>query len=259
MKKILVVSDMHCGSLNGLTPPSWMISSKRNKRISKLQEEMWGCYTDWVKEIGSVDLLVCNGDLIDGKARKNGGVELLTTDMISQTDIALECLDEVKYKDALFTYGTSYHVSNSAGDDYERIIADHCKGTIDSRLRFNIEGVKFDVRHHVSSSSVPNGRFSAIAKNRFWDIITAEKSQGDPSNVYIRSHVHYYNYCGGADWCAFCTPALQSPGTDYGARICVGDTDFGLMLFTVDDGLLTGWTLKTKNLDNVNRDVIYID
>jgi len=37
MKKVLVIGDLHCGSLVGLTPPSWFISEKRNKKIALLQ------------------------------------------------------------------------------------------------------------------------------------------------------------------------------------------------------------------------------
>lgn len=258
MKKILVIADMHCGSFNGLTPPSWFISRKRNERVSKLQEEMWEAYLGWLEEIGPVDVLIGNGDLIDGKGGRNGGVELLTTDMIVQTDIALECLEEIEYKESFFTYGTGYHVSTSSGEDYEKIIAESCGGIIDDTLRLDIEGVTFDVRHHVGSSSVPNGRFTSVARNRLWDVLIADKSQSVPSDVYIRSHVHYFNYCGGADWCAFCTPAMQSPNTNYGARICVGDVDYGLICFMVEDSFLTGWDLKTKILESAKSEKIYI-
>lgn len=258
MKKILVISDTHCGSMYGLTPPSWIISKERDARVSKLQEGMWEAYTTWLEEIGPVDILIGNGDLIDGKGDRAGGVELLTTDMITQADIAIECLSLIDCKQVFCTHGTRYHVSNG-GDDYERIIAGALGGSISDHLKLVVEGVKFDVRHHAGSSSVPYGRFAPIAKNRFWDLILAEKSKTEPANVYLRSHVHYYNFCGGSDWCAFSLPAMQAPFTSYGKRICTGDTDYGLMVFEVSDGKLDGWQLKTKQLDYTEEEVIIIE
>jgi hypothetical protein len=50
------------------------------------------------------------------------------------------------------------------------------------------------------------------------------------------SHVHYHNFCGGHDWIAMTTPALQGAGSKFGARRCVGKVDFGFLTFTVDKG-----------------------
>ena len=45
-----------------------------------------------LKEVGPVDILVVNGDAIDGHGKKSNGSELLTTDLLQQVDIAVECL-----------------------------------------------------------------------------------------------------------------------------------------------------------------------
>lgn len=61
------------------------------------------------------------------------------------------------------------------------------------------------------------------------------------SQVYIRSHVHYFVYCGGPDWLGVITPALQGQGTKFGVRECSGLVDFGLVWFDCEDGKVKRW------------------
>ena len=121
MKKVLVIGDLHCGSIVGLTPPSWFISSKRDKKVSALQKEMWGNYKRMLDEIGYVDYLIVNGDAIDGHGKKSHGSELLTTDLLLQSEIAVECISEINFGKILLTHGTPYHTSNDGGEDFEKV------------------------------------------------------------------------------------------------------------------------------------------
>ena len=211
---------------------------------------MWQNFLKMVQEIGDVDYLIVNGDAIDGHGKKSSGSELLTTDLLLQADIAVECLQQIKFKKLFMTHGTPYHTSNEGGEDFEKVIADKLDGKIYDELRLDVEGVIFDIRHHVGSSSMPTARFNSMAKNRLWDVLSSQKQGRDKANVYIRSHVHYHTYCGESDWMAVNLPALQAPLTKYGSRRCIGTTDWGMMCFTVDNGRLTGWQTKMTNLKN---------
>lgn len=258
MKKVLVIGDLHCGSLVGLTPPSWFISEKRNKKIALLQRQMWKNYKQMLYEIGKVDLLVVNGDAIEGHGVKSSGSQLLTTDLLIQTDIACECLQEIEYKKILLTHGTPYHTSSNGGEDFQKVIADKMGGKVYDELRLDVEGVIFDIKHHIGSSSTPTGRFNSMAKNRLWDVLLAEKDGRPKANVYVRSHVHYYTHCGQSDWMAVNLPCLQAPLTKYGARRCVGTTDWGMMCFCVQEGRLCGWETKIAPLENAIPDMVKV-
>lgn len=256
VKKILVIGDLHCGSLVGLTPPSWFISEKRDKKIAKLQRQMWDNYIKMIRQVGQVDYLVVNGDAIDGHGKKSSGSELLTTDLLQQAQIAVECLQQIKFNKILFTHGTPYHTSNQGGQDFQKVIADKLGGQIYDELRMSVDGVIFDIRHHVGSSSVPTSRFTSMAKNRLWDILLSQKQGRQNADVYIRSHVHYYTYCGDSDYLAVNLPALQAPLTKYGNRRCVGSTDWGITCFYVNEGKMVGWESKTVNLQNAKADLV---
>lgn len=256
MKKVLAIGDLHCGAIIGLTPPSWFISEKRDHRIAALQREMWDNYKSALRAIGDVDILIVNGDAVDGHGKKSGGSELLTTDMLSQVDIAYECLSHIKYKKAYFTHGTGYHASNDGGEDFERVLASKCNAEVYDELRLDVDGVIFDIRHHIGSSSMPSGRFTSIAKTRMWDALDAERNDRESANIYLRSHVHYYAHCGEAQWSAFTLPALQAAGTKYGARRCMGTVDWGMVCFHVDNGNLAGWDVKIYNLSNSEPEII---
>jgi hypothetical protein len=54
--------------------------------------------------------------------------------------------------------------------------------------------------------------------------------------VYVRSHVHYYNYCGDYNGLALTLPALQTSFTKFGKRRCIGTTDWGGVLIEVENG-----------------------
>lgn len=250
------MGDLHCGALTGLTPSSWFISQKRDKKIARLQRQMWNNYTQMLKEIGNVDFLIVNGDAIDGHGKRSSGSQLMTTDLLQQVDIAVECLSEVKFKKCFFTHGTPYHTSNQGGQDFEKLIADRLGGKIYDELRLDVDGVIFDIKHHIGSSSMPTARFNSMAKTRLWDVLCSDKDDRQKADVYVRSHVHYYTYCGESDWMALTLPALQAPQTKYGARRCQGYTDWGFVCFYVQDKRLSGWETKIISLENSEPQLI---
>jgi hypothetical protein len=109
-------------------------------------------------------------------------------------------------------YGTPYHTTTN-GDEWENIIA-HRAGfdKIGSHEWIDVNGCIFDLKHHIGSSSVPHGRHTQSAKQHLWNLLWAEKGLQPKANVILRGHVHYHQYCGGTDWVAITSPALQ--GTD---------------------------------------------
>lgn len=187
-----------------------------------------------------MDFAVFNGDLIDGKGTKSGGTEQITTDMNKQCDMAVAIIDRVRYKckrDYKFvaTIGTDYHVGTS-GDDWENIIAERAQlDKIGSHEWLDVNGLIFDIRHHINSSGVPTGRYNASAREGLWNDIWAQSGMQPRADVVIRSHVHYYTHCATSSKLCMTLPALQGMGSKYGSRRCNGTVDWGVVLFEVRD------------------------
>jgi hypothetical protein len=231
-KRVLVIADMHCGHVVGLTPPEhhWL---KSMDRYHKIQIKLWQYYSEILDKIRPIDILIVNGDSIDGRGERSGSRELITTDRRQQVKMACDCINFVEAEKIVLTYGTPYHVGNE--EDWEDQIADGVDAvTIGGHEFIDVNGLIFDVKHKIGSSTIPHGRHTPIAKEKLWNIMWREKKNQPDSNVIIRSHVHYFDYCGASNWLGMTTPALQGLGSMYGKRQCSGTVDWGLVWFDVN-------------------------
>ncbi len=166
-KTIVLISDLHCGSVFGLTPPEyWEADDARRE----MQKEAWNAYRKIVKKWHKPDFLCVNADCIDGSQAKMGGAELTTPDRNIQAEMAEECITMWDAGQTLMTYGSAYHVSSGA-EDFEYNIAHRVKAQIGGRLNFEIEGVEFDMRHKVGSSGIPHGRATPLLREMMWNLI----------------------------------------------------------------------------------------
>lgn len=239
MKRVVTISDLHCGSDVGLTPPDW-----QNKSI---QMDLWLAFDEMIQALLPIDILIVNGDMIDGKASRWGGTGMITIDRAEQAEMAAQAIEHIGAREVYLTYGTPYHTGR--GEDWEGVVADKLGAPIEDQLWLEVNGVMFDVKHFIGASSVPHGRHTTIARDRLWNILWAEMGQQPKADILIRSHVHYFNYCGGTTWVAMTTPALQGLGSKFGSRIPSGTVDFGLVYFDVEDDGSFSW----------DSDIILID
>jgi len=229
MKNVITISDLHCGSVVGLTPPKYQTGD-----FLAEQDALWNAYTDAIDRFrdryGDIHVLLVNGDCIDGKASRWGATDLITSKIHTQIDMAAECIDYVDAETIVMTYGTPYHVG--AEEDFEKYLADKVGATIKSHAFLEIEGVNFSLKHKVGASTIPHGRYTPVAREKVWDTIwSIDKDQHPLSDIIIRSHVHYFSYCGNDSFLGLTTPALQGLGSKYGARMCAGTVDFGIVWF----------------------------
>jgi len=216
-KRLLVLSDMHCGSKWGL--------------VKDNNNPLWKWFIGKINENRPYDICLVNGDAIDGKGERSGGTEQLTADRIEQKDMAIEILQEIDAKKYLFTYGTPYHVGKE--EDWEKLIADHFNARISGQDFFDINGLQFHAKHKIAGSTIPHGRFTPLARQRVWNLFWADSGGVPRTDVFIRSHVHYFDYCGDDSFLAMITPALQGWGSKYGERMCEGTVSFGFIVFDV--------------------------
>jgi len=242
MSKILLFSDPHCGHLVGLTPPEWQIpvsetSRSQRAKYARTQKEIWGWYVKTLKEIGKVDHAFVMGDLVDGDGKKSGGTELITTDRSEQCDMAVECLTLIKTDHMRMVFGTGYHAGNF--EDWEAEIAKemHCK--IGSHEFPLVDGVRFDLKHHVASSKHKHLRFTAIAteikQNNDWANCGCQYR----ADVTVRGHVHYFDMIKDENSLGVVCPAMQGYGSKFGARRCSGRVNVGLVVLDITNKKVT--------------------
>jgi hypothetical protein len=241
LKRIVFVGDAHAGHRVGLTCPRYQ-SAIHGEQYHRIQVELWDYYSKVIKSLQPIDILVHNGDAIDGKGARSGATELIHADPGIQVEMAYEGLSIAEAGTYILTYGTPYHTGSDT--DYERVLADRLGADIKGHQWIEVNGTTFDIKHKIGGSSVPYGKNTQISKDRLWNYIWSEYDEQPKSDVFIRSHVHYFTYCGEDNWLGIVLPALQGQGSKFGARQCSGIVHFGVVwVDCYDDGSYT-WSRK---------------
>lgn len=241
----IMMGDLHCGHVVGLTPTAWQYNPEGwREKFANTQRACWNWFTNEIKSLGRTpDILIVNGDSVDGKGKRSGGTEQITTSMDVQCDMACHVINTVKARNTklLMTYGTAYHTGDE--EDYEAVIANECRAKeIGGHVFADINGVVFDIKHKVGSSGIPHGRSTALKKSQLWNSIWSEADEQPKSDVLVRSHVHYHSASYDPDfgW-AMTLPALQGFGSKYGSRQCEGRVHFGFVTFEVSGDGTFSW------------------
>jgi len=246
MKQVLIISDLHCGNYSGLTPFSY-ISNKHPLRELAID------FYDWFIEAISkykIDICICNGDAIDGEGKKET-IDLLTTDVNIQINMACEILEKINAGKYYFTYGTPYHVTSSM--HAEEIIADKMKGVIQRELDIDVYGKLLNFRHSTSKTSVPYGQGTLIAKRGIWNLINSVLEDKRKADVVIRSHIHEKVILKNNVGISASTPALELPFTEYGLK-CEGFYNVGFFVLDIyPDGKIDihEEDYKIKSIDKI--------
>lgn len=205
---IAIMADLHCGSRCGLCHPD-----SEYGKPNKAQKYLWDCWMWLAENWPRPDLLVLNGDVIDGVQKKSEGTGLHTSKMSEQAEMALECLrtlvDKLKPKKLARTAGTPYH----EGFHGATSLIDQALGikTLTEMEPLDIEladGRVLNVKHHPEGGM---GLYLGTVQDReaLWATI-AESRQGLPEATFIiRSHLHIYSRFDGCGKTHVITPSFQ--------------------------------------------------
>jgi len=237
MKRIVAMSDFHCGHRAGLTPPNWQYAGESgpaaHRKFSKFQKGMWDFYSQTLDELQPVDCLFFLGVAIDGPGLRTGGTELITRDRNDQVEMATACISETKAKKIYMFYGTAYHAGTE--EDWEDLIARNVGAEIAGHDWITVGKTTFDLKHHIGGSAIPHGRYTAIAREALWNLVWASDKRQPDADVIIRAHVHYHVYVGDAHKKGIILPGLQGYGSKFGVRRCSGTVDIGFISMDVGE------------------------
>ena len=252
-KRIVVMGDQHTGHNVGLTSPDYQLEARfisRNNRSSAVsRKKCWAWFAKRIDALKPIDILLSMGDAIDGKGTKTGGSELAISNRVEQCKAAADVINYVGAKKVGMVYGTPYHTGKE--EDWEDVVASYVDNLefISGQKFPKINGVQFDIKHKVSSSSIPHGRMTALARAKMWNTIWhSEHEQQPKAHVIIRGHVHYHNYCGGDGWVAMSCPAMQGFGSKFGVRQCEGLAQMGFLVFDIDEKGDYRWHVELAHL-----------
>jgi hypothetical protein len=262
-KRVVACGDEHCGHRVGLTPPKYQ-SQVRGQKYYEAQKQCWDFWQTEIEKIKPIHLLINNGDACDGKGTRSGGNELIHPKRTDQAKIATDCIEIAEPEHVILTRGTPYHVG--VDDDFEDTVCDNLNrdgipSTITDHAFVEVNGILFDAKHKIGASSIPHGRSTASKRENMWNLFWNEiddQPRKTGQMVYLRSHVHYFDYTGDDTFLAIVLPALQAQATTFGSRQCSGVVKYGFCYFDCyEDGSFT-WSYKVLRVSSLRQDPIVL-
>lgn len=232
---------MHVGSQYAVCSPDAAIGG-RGLAMTDFNKDM---YEYWCDVIDSkqqpTDIMVLNGEPIDGANNKSGGTGVWTTNVMEQLNDAERLMRMHSWRELLMTRGSRYHVavnnmaheevlartlgatpysgmfSEAMGKQLEnkhfKLDYDKYGQYTDNYLWFVIGGKRFSVCHHIGYNKVELYRTSALSKETAVMKFAEGRwyPEGESVNVIVRSHVHYYVEIRYVNQIAFTTPCWKLP------------------------------------------------
>ena len=189
--------------------PPYFFRMDGNKIVAnRVQKELFKCWKELVKEWSRPDVLVLNGDIIDGIQASNAGVEVWTADLDEQLDAATQLIEMIKPRKTYVVAGTNYHVSTK-GRKQERTLAANFGSKLYVDLPLDFEGHKMHFAHHIGRSAVFHYRTTPLAREMLIAKLNEHKTHR--FEWLVRSHVHYFVQIRYGTHGAMTLPGWETP------------------------------------------------
>jgi hypothetical protein len=246
---VLVVSDLHCGSIYGMMPPDFATSAGAPMIQNVGQKYLWECWLNLCQRVSELPIfaVVVNGDSIEGEERRAKGAELCLSLMADQSECAAVCLRKlkaaIKSKPPFFVIrGTPYHDSE-AGREAEAVAekigarpyTGYGAGRLCRRaLDLEHDGVVVNFSH---GTSVAGGLYRATPPDReaVWSALAGKDGKVPRADALVRAHAHHFVRVEHPSKHAIIGPCWQLQ-TDYMGKNSVYRMlpDIGAVLIWVD-------------------------
>jgi hypothetical protein len=250
-KRVLVIGDTHIGSDVALSPEEIELDSGNVISANEIQLAILNDYREMIDDVGVVDLLILNGDLVDGTNYYGEGAGCLTTSMDTQAEIAAQLLSEIKFRKVVGCRGTTYHGKKNPNLDKKVIEA--LGGVCMDEVSINIEKTRIYANHRTPvRMSQWDSRPQSIAK----DILLAELNEMDFGHydIICKSHAHYYIGLDQGTSVGFVCPCWK--GRDEFAKGSVNPFAFnpsiGYVMFDINYDGSFSWSRSVKRLKGNN-------
>jgi len=234
-KRILLTGDFHFGSVNSPCPDD-IDGYKPNKQQRILNRWFW----DMVHDIGKVDAVLLNGDIVEGYNRAEHGLGCWTTNMLEQAQAGADMLSYIDTKKFYVTNGSRYHTNdNPSGDG---IVAKLLGGEFGQYQVLRIGGKRIHAIHKVSHSQYTGNRGNAIGSQITKAMLNEE--EWGKFDALVRSHVHYYVSLEIKDYMGLVLPCWKGLD-DYGFGLGTGFVpEIGYVLLEISGGEINKTVFK---------------
>lgn len=251
-KKVVILSDIHSGSEYAVKSPwATVREDDTHSQMNSQQEVLFDHWKDLSKKWRRPDVLIINGDLIEGLQPKSQLTHCWSSDLFDQADDCIRLVNMFGAKTIYVVRGTPYH-TQTRGIDIEESIAKEL-GAVKERSRYSTEFKLLDispnrfigrivhVTHHIAGSKWFMYRSTALARDMASMMLNeshfVERDIGQKIFGIIRAHNHYFWYSESATRIMIQGPCwqLMTPFAHKVAATSPGDIG-AIMLTMFEDG-----------------------
>lgn len=211
--KVIFLSDIHAGNQVSVKSDRAVISqddtiSPQNKQ----QEILFNYWKELAKTWKNPDILIVNGDTIDGLNGRNAITYCWSDNLIDQANDAIRLVNMFGAKKTFVVRGTPYHTSTK-GVDIEEYFAEKLDA-VRTGERYtdysylvncappNAPKRIIHITHHVGGSKWFMYRGTALSRDMAGAILNeshfVDKSTGEKIRGIVRGHNHYFWYTESA-------------------------------------------------------------
>ena len=220
-KTILIASDIHDMSRMAVcsdTPyNSELDQTMTLTGLQKGLNQAWkDCASEAKDRFGKVDLMVYNGEPIDGANKKNLGQQSWTTNLEDGMQDFMKLDSLISRDKLLFIRGSNYHTTVD-GTNIEEILAQRMgavrakpwggSGFTDAYAMVEVYGKVFNFSHHIGYSKSMAYRSTALSREMA--TMHYEDDKLGKVDCIVRSHVHYFWHNEGVHRHGIITPAWK--------------------------------------------------
>lgn len=220
---IVVVSDLHAGSVAGLLPPGITIDGGNEVKLNRRQLYLNACWKDFIKRARAgcgkqKPHLVINGDMVQGLHPDKDGELALPSDL-SQEQAAVMLLEPLiealDPRDIWVIKGTEFHDAVGGRSAEQVAVTLGARKDEDTgkrsfwQLWLRDDGKLYQFTHHASTAK---GNPATPMQHELSEALSNHDHQGFPlADMQVRSHVHRFRVVptyDGDRW-IMTTPAWQ--------------------------------------------------
>jgi len=240
-KRILILSDLHVGSLWGLWPQDFTsLDTRTGDRLSYVTNKTQDLlYEHWMKMLryiyeNKVECILFNGDICDGDQWMTKCKGLVTANLKVQSDACVELINTLPKVPKYFTLGTKYHSIEDR--PLEEYIAEKVGGVYGDDLIVNAGGLRIHMAHAIpNSGSSWQYWTTALARDLLLYSLHDSEEKYGKIDVAVRSHRHNFCEASFGSQMGIVTPCWQTRTIYAVQKDLVTPPDIGWIILEVYD------------------------
>jgi hypothetical protein len=214
LERILLLSDLHIGSLYGLMPAGFEVEDPRNgdpvKFIqNRTQKALWNHWLKMCRLADGVSAIILNGDLCDGPQRKSLGLYTWTSNMKFQAEAAIHAISFLPDAPKFYTQGSLYHAVEDR--PIEQYIAERTGGIYGDDLLIEAADLRVHASHFINvSKSTWQYRSTPLARDLLLMALHDAEDKYGKVDLVHRGHAHYFVEVNFKSQMGVISPAWQT-------------------------------------------------